>query len=364
MSAWCDKWSMKINAKKSQIVHIRNPQRPRSTVKLFCSNQELAFVSNYKYLGYIINEHLSHKTTVDALTTSGNRAFGRIVNIFRSMGNMGYKSYTTLYNTYVMPILNYAAGVWGYQEQAEPQILQNRIERYYLGVNKFTPNAPTRLEMDYMDIKFKRWTEMICYKNRLAKMDQDRLPVKVYRWDKSLKRNGWAKQVKAILDHCSMQECMDIDVLCDTDVLEARLHKLNRDLWRVEATTKPKLRTFILIHDFYEHKIMVHKNLQRNHRSLITKLKCGVLPLNLELGRYKDSPIETRLCYVCNLGVLESEIHFLFQCPGLANIRNEFNGRVVLPRALETIMLEDILKKNLTADYIKEFGSFLEAILY
>ena len=70
-------------------------------------------VSDYKYLGYIFNEHLNQKSTVKTLTLSANRAFGWVVTIFKKRGNLGYKTYITLYNTYTLPILNYASGVWG-----------------------------------------------------------------------------------------------------------------------------------------------------------------------------------------------------------------------------------------------------------
>ncbi len=123
MSNWCKKWAMRVNAKKSQIIHVRNPQKPVSSVPLFCCGEELKYVKDYKYLGYIFNEHLAHSTTVKTLTLSANRAFGKIVTIFKKLGNLGFKTYMTLYNTYVLPILNYASGVWGFQEQAEPQIL-------------------------------------------------------------------------------------------------------------------------------------------------------------------------------------------------------------------------------------------------
>ena len=62
---------------------------------------------------------------------------------------------------------------------------------------------------------------------------------------------------------------------------------------------------------------------------------------------------------MCNTGFLENETHFLYNCPGLANVRTSFEGRVVLPRALEDSSLEDILKENLD-DHIKNFGIVLE----
>ena len=122
----------------------------------------------------------------------------------------------------------------------------------------------------------------------------------------------------------------------------------------------PKLRTFINIHDVKQDKILVLKNLKRNHRSLIAKLKAGVLPLHLELGRYKNSPIETRVCHVCDAGLLEDELHFLYKCPGLADVRTSFSDRVILLRALEERSLESILMENLNSEHIKNFGLFLE----
>ena len=49
---------------------------------------------------------------------------------------MGYKTYETLYNSYVDPILNYSAGVWGFDNFNGPQILQNRVLSFFLGVHK------------------------------------------------------------------------------------------------------------------------------------------------------------------------------------------------------------------------------------
>ena len=39
----------------------------RSNTELKCGEKLLDYVSHYKYLGYIINESLKHKTTVDLL---------------------------------------------------------------------------------------------------------------------------------------------------------------------------------------------------------------------------------------------------------------------------------------------------------
>ena len=92
-----------------------------------CGEHETVFVEKYKYLGVFLQEHLSFKPTVEALTSSASRSYGRIVNMFKKLTNMGIRTYDTLYTSYVVPIMNYAAGVWGFAEFPEPQTLQNRI---------------------------------------------------------------------------------------------------------------------------------------------------------------------------------------------------------------------------------------------
>ncbi len=82
MADWCKTWGMSINQKKSQIVHIRNHQKPRSNKFLKCGQKQLDYVSDYKYLGYTINEILSPAKIVEALTSGASCLFGRIVNIY------------------------------------------------------------------------------------------------------------------------------------------------------------------------------------------------------------------------------------------------------------------------------------------
>ena len=52
MTQWCNKWQMRINAKKSQIMHIRHHQRQRCKTPVTCCGQALVYAEHYKYLGY------------------------------------------------------------------------------------------------------------------------------------------------------------------------------------------------------------------------------------------------------------------------------------------------------------------------
>ena len=52
------------------------------------------------------------------------------------------------------------------------------------------------------------------------------------------------------------------------------------------------------------------------------------MPLNIETGRFKNLKLEDRLCTLCNLQAVESEIHFLFECHCYDNLRRNFLERI------------------------------------
>ena len=122
---------MHIDQKKSQIMHIRNYQKPCSNTQFTCCNKSLTYAQKYTYLGYILHEHLPEKHNTDALTTAASRSFSRIVHSFKKLKNMGIRTYETLYESYVLSIAIYCSGVWGFADETAAQVLQNRIQRFF-----------------------------------------------------------------------------------------------------------------------------------------------------------------------------------------------------------------------------------------
>lgn len=47
----------------------------------------------------------------------------------------------------------------------------------------------------------------------------------------------------------------------------------------------------------------------------MAQLRTGILPLNLEVGRFKNILEDERLRELCELNEVESESHFLLYCP-------------------------------------------------
>ena len=64
---------------------------------------------------------------------------------------------------------------------------------------------------------------------------------------------------------------------------------------------KNKLRTYSKFKDVCatEHYVKIIKD--KRSRSALAKFRCGVAPLELERGRYKNVKVEDRLCNMCDI---------------------------------------------------------------
>ena len=254
---WCRTWGMEINSKKTQILHVGNYQRPRSINQFSRGESLLNYTDTYRYLRYMIHEHWCETKNVETMTACASRSFGRIQGIFKKMGNMGIKSYETLYESYVDPIINYAAGVWGFDYFNPPQVLQNRIMQFVLGSHKFAPNAATKIEMDWLGCREKRWLNMIRLYNRINVMPLSRLPKVVFDWDVNSGASSWSSEVPQIIHKLNLDPDLEWGEIYDLTMVNNRLLEMSRLLWNLESLQKPKLRTFVKVHDFDSYQAIV-----------------------------------------------------------------------------------------------------------
>ena len=65
------------------------------------------------------------------LSGSGQKALGAIINKFSSFKNVGYDTYTTLFNAGVKSVLLYGSCVWGARKAPKLDHVHNRAMRYF-----------------------------------------------------------------------------------------------------------------------------------------------------------------------------------------------------------------------------------------
>ncbi len=101
-------------------------------------------------------------------------------------------------------------------------------------------------------------------------------------------------------------------------------------------------------------------NLTRTTRSFIAQFKIGILPLHIETGRFIGTKPEDRICFICKME-LETEIHFMFNCPLYMHLRNRWLQRVMsLYPTFSTFLIEQKLQLVLSdRRLITNTGNFI-----
>ena len=71
-------------------------------------------------------------------------------------------------------------------------------------------------------------------------------------------------------------------------------------------------------------------NLPRIHRSLLAQFRAGILPINVEIGRFRNLPLEDRVCKLCNsvTNNIEDDFHVLCVCNAYNDIRTSLYNNI------------------------------------
>ena len=311
---WCKKWRLVINKDKTKAMHFRKSRKLRSKYSFHIGTDCLDYVSDYKYLGVTINEYLNYNNTVDVLSKAGGRALGVLISKFKYMKDMGFKTFTTLYDSCVNPIINYASEIWGYKDQQSIDNLQNRAMKFFLGVHRYAPNVGVRGDCGWLKPKFHRWLNMCRFWNRLVCMNRDRLTRKIFEYDIGISCNNWCANMKAIFEMLNNSSTFYNKSLCILSNVKRQLEDINCETWLEEVQQFSKLRTYVTFKHECKRELYLVMGLSRKERSLLSQFRLGILPLRIETGRYRGEKEQERICVLCNKCEIENEKHFLLEC--------------------------------------------------
>ena len=158
-------------------------------------------------------------------------------------------------------------------------------------------------------------------------LEEDRITRMVYMWSQSLAGEGsknWAWKTKKLLD-----DIKDFGGLLSTDELWDALAQQELTQWENTVKTPPEdsesggrfkfyrqFKTSPVAEDYVLNPVTLNK------RRVLTQLRCGCLPLEIETGRYRSPkpPVSERTCHLCQ-SETGNEPHFLLKCPMLCKHR-------------------------------------------
>ncbi|XP_046559796.1 uncharacterized protein LOC124268826 [Haliotis rubra] len=222
----------------------------------------------------------------------------------------------------LQPILLYCATIWGLYGHREISNIQNRAGGFFLSVPRNASNCAVQGELGWRTCLTQQQIESFRCFVKLYHMSEDRLTNKVFRWSMNRKGSFSFNLVKLgrqwLLYDTLLSPTSGIN--CKISVIKQRLCRLDEEKWFSELLDDVgkaignKLRTYRLFKKDCRPELYVRYIISRHRQSNLSKLRCGILPLNIEIGFYSKppTPINQRLCPFCDSA--ESEAHFLVNC--------------------------------------------------
>lgn len=369
LKSWCDNNKMVINTDKSMIVHFRRPSETRSSTSFSVGDVNLKTTSHYTYLGLLLTEHLDYTAMAKQVSKSANRALSLVISKYKLFGGLPFNTYTKLFDSVVWSTISYGAAIWGDRQFSCITAVQNRAERFYLGVGRYTPNAAVHGDVGWLSPFVKQWKLIINQWYRIGVMDDNRLNKKVYKWAfraNNNNRKNWCFRVSKMFQECGIENLfseVDISVInkryviakiqdkLHNDFLEKWSQDINRDT-ALRGNGRNKLRTYKLFKHVYRSEPYVTNILPFKHRSAFAKFRSGVAPLRLETGRYERLQPEQRTCFHCT-DMIESEEHVLLVCPLYEDLREVLKNNIrSINNTFDTLSNEDKLIMILGNDNI------------
>jgi hypothetical protein len=77
MSAWCERWNIKIDRDKTQAIYFSHQRRPPESL-LTLNGRNIQFVNNVKYLGVIIDKRMTWRLHIETTEAKAFRSFIRL----------------------------------------------------------------------------------------------------------------------------------------------------------------------------------------------------------------------------------------------------------------------------------------------
>ena len=223
-----------------------------------------------------------------------------------------------LFEVCIKPILTYGSDIWGANKSGRDMTdkLFMWFARNVLRVKATTSNIITLGECGIMPPSITCEINCILYCLRVKDLPANSIVHLAFKEQKRLDNLGfttWYGKVKEL----AVKYNIDLDATYSKSEVKTKIKNSFINTWSSNLTNIsqfPILRTYSQFKSQFRIEPYLLKVKNPKYRASISKLRTSSHILEIERGRYTrpKTPIELRLCHVCN--VLEDEEHLLVEC--------------------------------------------------
>ena len=331
ISNFCARTNMKINLQKTKVMVFRNGGFLRDYEKWYFSGNPIESVSAYKYMGLFITPKLIWSYAKRSLASQARRSIISMIKLQSSVGYFNYTEIFKLFDTMIKPVLIYGSEIWGFEISDIIENVQDNFCKRFLKLPQNTFHEIARGECGRYPLYVDYYCRCIRYWIKLTRMSSVRYPNKCYKMLRNLDESGritWASKVRELLFRNGFgyvwlaEDVGDHNLFMKT--FKQRLIDCSKQDWCAKIAVSGKTRHYRFIMPALQVANYINYDIPLKFRISLSKLKCSVHNLNVEVGRHNGIAYEQRLCILCDKMEIEDEFHFVMSCPVYQQLRNVF----------------------------------------
>jgi len=337
MGKYCDENRLILNIDKTKCMTFNKTGR-LVRKRFYFNNIELETVRSFKYLGFLLTPSGEIKSGLKDLRDRAMKAFFKLKTTMGVAFNQNVTTTLFLLDTLIKPILLYASDFWGCLKLPKDNPIENFHHmacKHILGVQKQTTNIGVLLELGRIPLKIYAVKAAIKNWERIKKTNINTLLYSSYNIA-CINNLTWITNIKNYLETNGML-CFYINVynnkppFIHKKVFQKLYDSFHQNAFHDINNEQAKLRTYGLLKTTIGFEKYLEQIIKPATRITVTKLRLSNHNLMIETGRYNKIPKELRLCPLC-LKTVETEIHFLVECPVYTNMREKILERILLKK--------------------------------
>jgi hypothetical protein len=317
-----------INLDKSKIIVFRKGGFLGRRERWFFGGSQLEVVNSFKFLGLTFSTRLSFTAALEDAATKAKKCTVEILRALRKINCISPIVFFKLFDSQVVPILMYAAEVWGYKQYDVIERVHIFACKSFLRVCNKTPNDVVYGEVGRYPLHIVAIVKCVKYWLRLLIQPENYYSKKCYNMLLLLHNRGkttWVSHVQNILLSNGFEQVWlfgcgnEKAFVCE---LKERLFSSFVHGWFEHIGTSVHVGMYGQLKSVFEREKYVVCLKSESYRSALARFRMGVSEINKHRFRFSKND-QDKKCKFCKRKT-EDEIHFLFECPKYDDLRNKF----------------------------------------
>ncbi|GAQ86738.1 Reverse transcriptase-related protein [Klebsormidium nitens] len=321
---------LSVNLQKTQIVVFGGRFSSQKGKHDFEYGEELVeIVQSYRYLGVQFNCNGKFTEAVQHLVEAGRKASFAMERRCAELGLRRASTRVGLFDVLVSPILGNGAEVWGPGYGPEwgwngdgdgPEKVHRAFLRGLLKVRKSSLSKAVLGEFGRFPLVIRRWAQVFKFVNRTASLAENRLARLAFEESKEMwaaNEGGWYARI--VGKACELVSADESIGVLNLALLQERSEMAYMQDLR-EGYGRKFCTYFEDVKEGYSFESFIDEIGVSKYFDTLAKFRVGAHKLAIETGSWQGIAREERLCQVCTLGAVESERHFVYNCPAYSDI--------------------------------------------